>query len=200
MVNSESLTFTVSLFSTILKAFLPLEIHVPVPNCYSCVYLWFWWLLCNVSMCLWSPLGRKVSHLSLQDSKAPRLLLICTSDVAFWRACSDWAVVHMAAWWWTGYATLHHQNGDSNEDHWTWAFGTEPIFALARHDIIMTGMFPLAPMALNEAIYRSHPCLWHLPCLILQYSDPFLSRFSLRLSSPSLLFYRVVKSPFNVSH
>jgi len=32
-------------------------------------------------------------------------------------------------------------------------FGTETIFALARHDIITTGMLPLAATALNEGIY-----------------------------------------------
>lgn len=53
------------------------------------------------------------------------------------------------------------------------AFGTEPIFALARHDIITTGTFPLASTALNEAIH----------CLPLNTTDIYCLDISLNLSN-----------------
>lgn len=69
------------------------------------------------------------------------------------------------------------------------AFGMETIFTLARHDIITTGTFSLASMALNEVIYCLPLNTTDIYC-VLSHSDPFLSRsrFSSCLSPLVLAF------------
>lgn len=86
------------------------------------------------------------------------------------------------------------------------AFGTEPIFELARHDIMTTGRLLLAPMVLNKAIYYPHPILnktgiyW-----VLNPSDHFLSRLKSCIFSTIFCFSTVVDpkmkiySPWSVS-